>query len=87
MKRAGVNKDDVNSKNVLYGNSLYFYLQNQLKFCILDINTKEILYVSQVIDATISEYNTKQIKDMQIGNEKVYLLDSGGTLHVFEKDI
>lgn len=86
MKKVSLNKDDTSSKNILKENYLHFYGYNQLKFGILDIETKEIIFVSEIIDATISEYDTQQIKDMQVSNDKVYLLDSGGTLHVFEKD-
>jgi hypothetical protein len=83
MKKVSLNKDDTSSKNILKENYLYFYMHNQLKFGILDIETKEIVFVSDTIDATISEYDTQQIKDMQVSNDKVYLLDTGGTLHFF----
>jgi hypothetical protein len=79
-------KQNIHYESILDKNLLFFRLTNQLKFCVLDVLKKEILYVSEAIDATISEYDTQQIKDMQVSNDKVYLLDSGGTLHIFEKD-
>lgn len=47
-------------------------------------NTKEIIYISEPI---IPENNkVTQLKDLQVSDNKIYILDSGNTLHIFEKE-
>lgn len=84
MQNVGINKNDISSRNIVVDNNLYFYNHNDLKFAIFDIDTKEIIYVSDKL--TQDESKRHQIKDFQVANDKVYVLDSTGDLYIFEKE-
>ncbi|WP_454976070.1 hypothetical protein [Capnocytophaga bilenii] len=71
---------------VVQDNLLYFYLAEQLKFGILDINTKEIIYVSEPIAVVERDDCFTQLKDLKVSENKVYILDSNHTLHIFERE-
>ena len=71
---------------VVQDNLLYFYLAEQLRFGILDINTKEIIYVSEPIAVVEREDCFTQLKDLKVSENKVYILDSNHTLHIFERE-
>ena len=71
---------------VVQDNLLYFYLAEQLRFGILDINTKEIIYVSEPIAVGERDDCFTQLKDLKVSENKVYILDSNHTLHIFERE-
>ena len=71
---------------VVQDNLLYFYLAEQLRFGILDINTKEIIYVSEPIAVVERDDCFTQLKDLKVSENKVYILDSNNTLHIFERE-
>ena len=71
---------------VVQDNLLYFYLAEQLRFGILDINTKEIIYVSEPIAVVERDDCFTQLKDLKVSENKVYILDSNHTLHIFERE-
>ena len=71
---------------VVQDNLLYFYLAEQLRFGLLDINTKEIIYVSEPIAVVEREDCFTQLKDLKVSENKVYILDSNNTLHIFERE-
>ena len=71
---------------VVQDNLLYFYLAEQLKFGVLDINTKEIIYVSEPIEVGERDDSFTQLKDLKVSENKVYILDSNHTLHIFERE-
>ena len=71
---------------VVQDNLLYFYLAEQLKFSILDINTKEIIYISEPIAVGERDDCFTQLKDLKVSENKVYILDSNHTLHIFERE-
>ena len=71
---------------VVQDNLLYFYLAEQLKFGILDINTKEIIYISEPIAVVERDDCFTQLKDLKVSENKVYILDSNNTLHIFERE-
>ena len=71
---------------VVQDNLLYFYLAEQLRFGILDINTKEIIYVSEPIAVGERDDCFTQLKDLKVSENKVYILDSNNTLHIFERE-
>ena len=71
---------------VVQDNLLYFYLAEQLRFGILDINTKEIIYVSEPIAVVERDDSFTQLKDLKVSENKVYILDSNHTLHIFERE-
>ena len=71
---------------VVQDNLLYFYLAEQLKFGVLDINTKEIIYVSEPIAVVERDDCFTQLKDLKVSENKVYILDSNHTLHIFERE-
>ena len=71
---------------VVQDNLLYFYLAEQLKFGVLDINTKEIIYVSEPIAVVERDDSFTQLRDLKVSENKVYILDSNDTLHIFERE-
>ena len=71
---------------VVQDNLLYFYLAEQLRFGVLDINTKEIIYISEPIAVVERDDCFTQLKDLKVSENKVYILDSNHTLHIFERE-
>ena len=71
---------------VVQDNLLYFYLAEQLKFSILDINTKEIIYISEPIAVVERDDSFTRLRDLKVSENKVYILDSNDTLHIFERE-
>jgi len=71
---------------VVQDNLLYFYLSDQLRFGVLDINTKEIIYISEPIAVVERDDSFTQLKDLKVSENKVYILDSNHTLHIFERE-
>ena len=78
--------NDTAGSYVVQDNLLYFYLAEQLKFGILDINTKEIIYISEPIAVVERDDSFTQLKDLKVSENKVYILDSNHTLHIFERE-
>ncbi len=78
--------NDTAGSYVVQDNLLYFYLAEQLRFGILDINTKEIIYVSEPIAVVERDDCFTQLKDLKVSENKVYILDSNHTLHIFERE-
>lgn len=71
---------------VVQDNLLYFYLAEQLRFGILEINTREIIYISEPIAVVERDDCFTQLKDLKVSENKVYILDSNHTLHIFERE-
>ena len=71
---------------VVQDNLLYFYLAEQLKFGVLDINTKEIIYISEPIAVVERDNSFTRLRDLKVSENKVYILDSNHTLHIFERE-
>ena len=71
---------------VVQDNLLYFYLAEQLRFGVFDINTKEIIYVSEPIAVVERDDSFTQLKDLKVSENKVYILDSNHMLHIFERE-
>ena len=71
---------------VVQDNLLYFYLAEQLRFGILDINTKEIIYVSEPIAVVERDDSFTRLRYLKVSENKVYILDSNNTLHIFERE-
>ena len=78
--------NDTAGSYVVQDNLLYFYLAEQLKFGILDINTKEIIYVSEPIVVVERDDSFTRLRDLKVSENKVYILDSNHTLHIFERE-
>ena len=78
--------NDIAEDFVVQDNLLYFYLADQLRFGVLDINTKEIIYVSEPIAVVERDDCFTQLKDLKVSENKVYILDSNHTLHIFERE-
>ena len=78
--------NDIAEDFVVQDNLLYFYLAEQLRFGVLDINTKEIIYVSEPIAGVERDDCFTQLKDLKVSENKVYILDSNHTLHIFERE-
>ena len=78
--------NDTAGSYVVQDNLLYFYLAEKLKFGILDINTKEIIYISEPIAVVERDDSFTRLRDLKVSENKVYILDSNHTLHIFEKE-
>ena len=78
--------NDIAEDFVVQDNLLYFYLAEQLRFGVLDINTKEIIYISEPIAVVERDDCFTQLKDLKVSENKVYILDSNHTLHIFERE-
>ena len=78
--------NDIAEDFVVQDNLLYFYLAEQLRFGVLDINTKEIIYISEPIAVVERDDSFTQLKDLKVSENKVYILDSNHTLHIFERE-
>ena len=78
--------NDTAGSYVVQDNLLYFYLAEQLKFGILDINTKEIIYISEPIAVVERDDSFTRLRDLKVSENKVYILDSNHTLHIFERE-
>ena len=78
--------NDTAGSYVVQDNLLYFDLAEKLKFGILDINTKEIIYVSEPIAVEERDDSFTRLSDLKVSENKVYILDSNYTLHIFERE-
>ena len=78
--------NDTAEDYVIQDDLLYFSLFNQLRFGILNINTKEIIYISDPIAVVERDDCFTQLKDLKVSENKVYILDSNHTLHIFERE-
>ena len=78
--------NDTAGSYVVQDNLLYFYLAEKLRFGILDINTKEIIYVSEPIAVVERDDSFTRLRDLKVSENKVYILDSNHTLHIFERE-
>ena len=86
FEKYNVKGNDTAEDYVVQVNLLYFSLFNQLKFGVLDINTKEIVYISEPITVGERDDSFTQLKDLKVSENKVYILDSNHTLHIFERE-
>ena len=78
--------NDTAENYVIQDDLLYFSLFNQLRFGILDINTKEIIYISEPIAVVERDDSFTRLRDLKVSENKVYILDSNHTLHIFERE-
>ena len=86
MEKMNLKKYGVSGNTSLQGDLLYFYNDKELQFGILDINTKEIIYISEPIAVVERDDCFTQLKDLKVSENKVYILDSNHTLHIFERE-
>ena len=86
MEKMNLKKYGVSGNTSLQGDLLYFYNDKELQFGILDINTKEIIYVSEPIAVVERDDSFTRLRDLKVSENKVYILDSNHTLHIFEKE-
>ena len=86
MEKMNLKKYGVNGNTSLQGDLLYFYNDKELQFGILDINTKEIIYVSEPIAVVERDDSFTRLRDLKVSENKVYILDSNHTLHIFERE-
>ena len=86
FEKYNIKGKDTSTKYAVKDNLLYFYLAEQRKFGILDINTKEIIYVSEPIAVVERDDSFTRLRDLKVSENKVYILDSNHTLHIFERE-
>ena len=76
MEKMNLKKYGVNGNTSLQGDLLYFYNDKELQFGILDINTKEIIYVSEPIAVVERDDSFTRLRDLKVSENKVYILDN-----------
>ena len=86
MEKMNLKKYGVSGNTSLQGDLLYFYNDKELQFGVLDINTKEIIYVSEPIAVVERDDSFTRLRDLKVSENKVYILDSNHTLHIFERE-
>ncbi|WP_297890944.1 hypothetical protein [uncultured Capnocytophaga sp.] len=86
FEKYNIEGKDTSTQYIVQDDLLYFYLSNQLRFGVLDINTKEIVYISEPITVGERDDRFTQLKDLKVSENKVYILDSNNTLHIFERE-
>ena len=86
FEKYNIKGKDTSTKYAVQDNLLYFYLAEQLRFGILDINTKEIIYISEPIAVVERDDSFTRLRDLKVSENKVYILDSNHTLHIFERE-
>ena len=86
MEKMNLKKYGVSGNTSLQGDLLYFYNDKELQFGILDINTKEIIYISEPIAVVERDDSFTRLRDLKVSENKVYILDSNHTLHIFERN-
>ena len=86
MEKMNLKKYGVNGNTSLQGDLLYFYNDKELQFGVLDINTKEIIYISEPIAVVERDDCFTQLKDLKVSENNVYILDSNHMLHIFERE-
>ncbi|WP_314337346.1 hypothetical protein [Capnocytophaga leadbetteri] len=86
MEKMNLKKYGVSGNTSLQGDLLYFYNDKELQFGILNINTKEIIYVSEPIAVVERDDSFTRLRDLKVSENKVYILDSNHTLHIFERE-
>ena len=86
MEKMNLKKYGVSGNTSLQGDLLYFYNDKELQFGILEINTKEIIYVSEPIAVVERDDSFTRLRDLKVSENKVYILDSNHTLHIFERE-
>ena len=86
FEKYNIKGKDTSTKYAVQDNLLYFYLAEQLRFGVLDINTKEIIYISEPIAVVERDDSFTRLRDLKVSENKVYILDSNHTLHIFERE-
>ena len=86
FEKYNIEGKDTSTQYIVQDDLLYFYLAEQLKFGILDINTKEIIYISEPIAVVERDDSFTRLRDLKVSENKVYILDSNNTLHIFERE-
>ena len=86
MEKMNWKKYGVSGNTSLQEDLLYFYNDKELQFGVLDINTKEIIYVSEPIAVVERDDSFTRLRDLKVSENKVYILDSNHTLHIFERE-
>ncbi|WP_238427024.1 hypothetical protein [Capnocytophaga genosp. AHN8471] len=86
MEKMNLKKYGVSGNTSLQEDLLYFYNDKELQFGVLDINTKEFIYVSEPIAVVERDDSFTRLRDLKVSENKVYILDSNHTLHIFERE-
>ncbi len=86
MKEFGIKPGNIGYNQVLKENKLYFIAHEQGVFGIIDTITKKIIYVSDPIEISSKNGLPPQPREIQVSDDKVYVLASDNTLHIFEKE-
>ncbi len=85
--KQSINRGNILNNTVLHNNNLYFIAYDQGVFGIIDTITKKIEYVSDPIEISSKNGFPPQLKEIQVSDDKVYVLASDNVLHIFEKEM
>ena len=75
FEKYNIKGKDTSTKYVVQDNLLYFYLTKQLRFGILDISTKEIIYISEPIAVVERDDSFTRLRDLKVSENKVYIVN------------
>jgi len=80
FKNKEIRPGNIKRHSVLVGNEFYFIMDEQAKFGIIDIETKKVKYVSPTITTKA------RLNQIQVSENKVYVLAFDATLYIYEKE-
>ena len=66
FEKYNIEGKDTSTQYIVQDDLLYFYLAEQLKFGILDINTKEIIYISEPIAVVERDNSFTRLRDLKV---------------------
>ena len=79
FKEIGIGPGSIDRRFALFEGKIYFAAYEQGRFGILNTTAKTIDYVSE-------QFTEQWLKDIQVNEQNVYVLDENGTLFIFEKE-
>ena len=86
FQKLGVGKYDIGYTPVLRNDKLYFLMIEQGRFGVFDTISKKIIYVSDPININPENGKWAELREIQVSENKLYILASDNVLHIFEKE-
>lgn len=86
LEKHGIKPNQVSRNTFYFDDRIYFLEQELGRFVILNVESKTIEYVSEVIEINGEGVGFNKLKEIQATADKVYVLDKTNTLHIFQKE-
>lgn len=87
FEKHNINPQNISKNNVYHEGHLYFLDKEKSRFAVLNTTTKEIVFISDPITIQNKPDAWPQLKEIQVNKDKVYVLASDHTLHIFERTL